>query len=128
MPMVLFCNLDPLISIFARYLGPFMHKTHFVHRPIFVRNLGISQFNTTMHRGYLTQTQLEHWLDAPMPDRREHGYSPVLSISTGWTKGPPRRISSALLTSGGTNRHSVLPTPVTLPPRFPSSGKGSGLP
>src|SRR5919108_1273164 len=40
MPMVLFCNLDPLTSIFARYLGPFMHKTHFVHRPIFVRNLG----------------------------------------------------------------------------------------
>jgi hypothetical protein len=39
--MVLFCNLDPLTSIFARYLGPFMRKTHFVHRPIFVRNLGL---------------------------------------------------------------------------------------
>jgi hypothetical protein len=32
--------LDPLTSIFARNLGPFVRKMHFVHRPIFARNLG----------------------------------------------------------------------------------------
>src|ERR671914_2755829 len=32
--------LDPLTSIFARNLGPFVRKTHFVHRLIFARNLG----------------------------------------------------------------------------------------
>jgi hypothetical protein len=49
MPMVLFRNLDPLTSIFAQYLGPFMRKMHFVHRPIFVRNLGVSPESQT-HR------------------------------------------------------------------------------
>jgi hypothetical protein len=34
--------LDPLTSIFAWNLGPFVRKTHFVHRPIFARNLGDS--------------------------------------------------------------------------------------